>query len=278
MYNFRMMFTRENSPIILIRGGGDLASGVALRLHHAGFRVLITELPDPLVVRRLASFAQAVFDGSYCLEGVTCRLVSDAQQATAAFPAEGIPLMIDPEMKVKAELDIYAVVDCRMLKAKTVSEMDAARLVIGLGPGFTAGENCHAVIETNRGPFLGRVFWHGSAEPDTGVPEQVKGFDVQRVLRAPADGVLHAQVEIGAQLEGDDLIAVVGGCDLRAPFKGVLRGLIHDGLMVKKGMKIGDLDPRCDNRLCVIASEKALAIGGCVLEAIMSSLMGDRHN
>lgn len=272
-----MMFTRENSPILLLRGGGDLASGVALRLHHAGFRVLITELPDPLVVRRLASFAQAVFDGSYNLEGVIGRLVTDARQAAAAFAVGEIPVMIDAEMKVKADLDIYAVIDCRMLKARTDSQISAARFVVGLGPGFTAGGNCHAVIETNRGPYLGRVFWQGSAEPDTGIPERVKGFDAERVLHAPADGVLHAQVEIGALLEADDLIAVVGGSELRAPFKGALRGLIHDGLMVKKGMKVGDLDPRCDTRLCALASDKALAIGGGVLEAVMASLLDETN-
>jgi xanthine dehydrogenase accessory factor len=143
-------------------------------------------------------------------------------------------------------------------------------LVIGLGPGFVAGENCHAVIETNRGPFLGRVYWQGSAEADSGIPETVRGFTVERVLYAPTNGVLHAKVEIGEILDMGTPIAEINGQMVTAKFKGVLRGLIHDGLKVEKGTKIGDLDPRCDVRLCSLASDKALSIGGGVLEALLA--------
>ncbi len=266
-----MIFERSNAPIILVRGGGDLASGAALRLQRVGFRVLVTELQGPLVVRRLASFAQAVFDGNYLLEEVRGTLVSNAEDALAAMNNGEVAVAIDPELHLIAGLNLFAVVDGRMLKDKTDGNL-TAHCVIGLGPGFTVGQNCHAVIETNRGPFLGRVYWEGNAEHDTGIPESVRGFNVERVLYAPETGVVHEKAGIGAILEKDALIAEVSGAEVRAKFKGVLRGLIHEGLSVRQGMKIGDLDPRCDPRLCRLASDKALAIGGGVVEAILTML------
>lgn len=265
-----MLYDRKTAPIILIRGGGDLASGVALRLFRVGFRVLITELAEPLVVRRMASFAQAIFDTSYKFEEVTGVLVTDAGSALKAMAEDRLPVMIDPDMDCISFLELYAMIDGRMLKSKTDAYLSTAPRVIGLGPGFTAGVNCHAVVETNRGPFLGRVYWQGSAEEDSGVPESVRGFDVQRVLYAPADGTLQALANIGDQLQENDPIARVNGRLVTARFKGVLRGLIHDGLMVSEGLKIGDLDPRCDPRLCTLASDKSLAIGGGVLEALFA--------
>jgi len=267
-----MLFERNISPIILIRGGGDLASGAALRLHRAGFRVIITELPGPLVVRRLASFAQAVFDGACILEEVKGVLVSSHEEARNALDRGEVAVAIDPDLQMVKSLEVFAVVDGRMLKEKTDSDIAAFSHIIGLGPGFTVGQNCHAVIETNRGPFLGRVYWKGNAERDTGIPESVRGFDVERVLYSPDEGILREKASIGEVLEANDLIAEVDGAEVRAKFKGVLRGLIHDGLRVKKGMKIGDLDPRSDPRLCTLASDKALAIGGGVLEAVVIML------
>lgn len=266
-----MLFQGNNAPTVLIRGGGDLASGVALRLHHVGFRVVITELSQPLVVRRLASFAQVVFDGHYRLEDVEGQLVKDAASALMALEAGKVAVIVDPRAEIRNQLPLFALVDGRMTKSAPDLKLDAAPRVIGLGPGFDAGVDCHAVVETNRGPYLGRVYWQGQAEPDSGVPESVKGFNVERVLYAPCAGVLSAHGNIGEIIEPGQMIADVDGIPVSAKFRGVLRGLIQSGLLVKKGLKIGDLDPRCTPSICALASDKALAIGGGVLEAILSS-------
>lgn len=264
-----MNFGELQSSTVLIRGGGDLASGVALRLHRAGFRVFITELAEPMVVRRNASFAQAVFSGSCKVEEVSAQLVNSVESALRVMELGQVPVLIDPVGESCSRLPLFGMVDGRMTKKAPDLGMDAAPIVVGLGPGFSAGINCHAVIETNRGPFLGRVYWQGSAEADSGIPETVRGFTVERVLYAPQAGILTAAAGIGDILELGALIAEVGGEPVKAKFKGVLRGLVQSGLYVKNHMKIGDLDPRCDVRLCTLASDKALAIGGGVLEALL---------
>lgn len=256
--------------IALVRGGGDLASGVALRLQRAGCRVAITELPQPLVVRRYVSFAEAVFRGRFTVEGVVAQRAADAEEARAVMARGEIAVLIDPDAACRHALQPTTIVDARMLKRAPDLGCDAAPLVIGLGPGFVAGENCHAVVETMRGHTLGRVFWSGAAEPDSGVPESVAERRSERVLRAPADGVLRNRVDIGAHLAAGELIATVGEAEVRAPFKGVLRGLLHDGLPVTRRLKIGDLDPRDDERYCTLVSDKSLAVGGAVLEALLS--------
>lgn len=259
--------------IVLIRGGGDLASGVALRLHRVGLRVVITELPEPLAVRRLVSFAEAVYTGEVVIEGVTARRVDDPSDTLRVLQvlAKGqIPVLIDPEARAIRLLHPHVVVDARMTKQPAELIPVPVSLIIGLGPGFTAGVNCHAVIETNRGHMLGRVLWKGSAEADTGVPEAVGDKQAERVLRAPAEGVLQARAEIGDHLEAGQVVAEIAGIAVKAPFRGVLRGLIHPGIRVHAGQKIGDLDPRDDPRYCTLVSDKSLAIAGGVLEAILS--------
>lgn len=273
-----MLFQEKESPIVLIRGGGDLASGVALRLYHVGFRVLVTELPEPLVVRRLASFAQVIFDGHYRLEDAEGVLVEDAPSALQVMNTGRVAVTIDPPAALRKQLPLFALIDGRMTKKTPELSKEAAPLVVGLGPGFTAGLDCHAVVETNRGPNLGRVYWQGQAEADSRVPESVKGYNVQRVLYAPAEGRLAARAEIGQILEEGQVIAEVAGKPITAPFRGVLRGLIHDGLQVKEGLKVGDLDPRCNPAICTIASDKALAIGGGVLEALLSNRIPGGQN
>jgi xanthine dehydrogenase accessory factor len=261
------------SFIILLRGGGDIASGVALRLHKAGLRVAISELEEPLAVRRLVSFSEAVYQGEINIEGVAGKRVKDPTdqlKILRVFAQSQIPVLIDPNGEAIKSLHPTVIVDARMTKQPPEIGMHAAALVIGLGPGFVAGENCHAAIETNRGHDMGRVIWQGAPEPDTGRPEFVSTRGEERVLRAPASGPLEARAEIGDRLEEGQLIAEVEGQPLSAPFKGVLRGLIHPGSQVTKGMKIGDLDPRDDPRLCTLVSDKALAVAGGVLEAILS--------
>jgi len=255
---------------ILVRGGGDLASGSALRLWRAGWEVIVTELPQPRVVRRLVSFAQAVYDGNAQVEEATAERVDDFGQAAAALKRHSVAVLVDPDADVRKLFCPHVILDGRMRKSPPEIGMDSALLTIGLGPGFTAGLDCHVVIETMRGPFLGRVIWQGSAERDTGIPEKVAGRQLERILRAPAAGVLEPNAEIGTFLKTGDTVARVAGLPVKAAFDGVLRGLIMGGVLVKAGEKIGDIDPRADPRLCYLVSDKSLAVSGGVLEAILS--------
>jgi xanthine dehydrogenase accessory factor len=265
-----------NRMMVVVLGGGDLATGVAWRLRRAGLNVCVTELPQPLAVRRLVSFAEAVTSGSITVEGLTARRAEDLQQALEMISQEEIPVLVDPQVRLiqdnllRNHFARVCLIDGRMRKTPPEFGREAAELVIGLGPGFVAGENCHAVIETNRGPGMGRVLWQGAAEADTGVPEAVARRRLDRVLRSPAEGYTRPFVAIGAHLEIGQPIAEVAGTQLLAPFQGVLRGLISPEVRVWPGLKIGDIDPRDDPRLCMQISDKALAVGGGALEAILS--------
>ena len=258
------------TSIILIRGGGDLATGVAHRLHKAGLKVLVTEIAQPLSVRRKVSFSEAVYDGAITVEGVPGKLATP-ETVLSILDEGAIPVLVDPSLKIlNTDLPITVLVDATLRKRPSDLPIDSAKLTIGLGPGFTAAKDVHAIIETNRGHTLGRVYWQGTALADTKLPEQVLGIRAERVLRAPADGKLIAHGEIGHHFDKGDIICEVDGVPLKAPFNGSLRGLIRPGLIVKKGLKIGDLDPRDDPRYCTLISDKSLALGGSVLEAILS--------
>lgn len=257
--------------LILLRGGGDLASGVALRLHHAGFRIVIAELPRPLAVRRLVAFSEAVYEGQIRVEDVTARFVRE-DQIQATLEARAIPVLVDPEANILLRFAFHAVVDARLLKTPAQPLPRLVPLHIGLGPGFHAGQNCDAVIETRRGHTLGRVYWEGTTAPDSGQPEG----DPRRVLRAASAGTLIAHAEIGDHLQEGQLVAEIADTHTRtqvhSPFKGVLRGLLRNGMEVTRGLKLGDVDARDDPDLCRLVSDKALAVGGGVLEAIMTHL------
>ena len=255
--------------LILIRGGGDLASGVALRLRRVGLNVVITELPQPLAVRRTVCFAEAVHEGQTTVEGLTARYIPDADdmlKIVNALAKGQIPVIVDPDCKSAQTLHPLVIVDARMTKRPPEPFPHRALLYLGLGPGFIAGQNCHAVIETQRGHSLGRVIWEGTTRPDTTKPEG----DPRRALRAPADGALTARAQIGEHVEEGQVIAEIDGQPVTAPFAGVLRGLLRPGLRVTRGTKIGDVDARDDPRLCQFVSDKALAVGGGVLEALLT--------
>jgi len=261
---------------IIVRGGGDLASGVALRLFRLGLKVIITELPQPLFVRRAVSFGEAVYRSQTQVEDVTAMLARDLDHCEEIFRQGQLPVLIDPSFNIAAQLKDrsdapFVLIDARMTKQPPGLGMDVAALVIGLGPGFEAGRNCHAVIETNRGHWMGRVIWNGSAERDTGAPEKVNAIGAGRVLRSPVDGELVAFAEIGDSIAAGQVIAEVGGVAVKAPFQGVLRGLLHPGLTVWKGLKIGDLDPRADPIFCFTVSDKSLAVAGGVMEVLFSN-------
>jgi len=251
---------------VLIRGGGDLATGVALRLHRSGMRVAIAELRQPLAVRRTVSFSEAVYEGAQTVEGVEARLI-EANQLSTWNEADGIPVIVDPQATLLASIRFTVVVDARLLKSRPTPLPAPAPLHIGLGPGFTAGSDCHAVIETRRSHTLGRVYWSGSTQPDSGEPEG----DLRRVLRAPVDGVIAGIKNIGEYcMEGEAIAVIDSEHTVTSPFGGMLRGLIRSGLQVTKGLKIGDVDVRNDPAACALVSDKSLAIGGGVLEAILT--------
>lgn len=257
---------------VLVRGGGDLGSGVVLRIRRAGWDVLVTELPEPKVVRRTVSFAQAIYSQDVRVENIIARRVQTPEQIDDALADEVVPVLVDPDATIIPTFTPQVVVDARMRKLPSDLGSDVAPLIIGLGPGFVAGNDCHAVVETNRGPFLGRVYWHGTAQVDTGIPEIVGGFRGERVLRASQDGILEPLTEIGQLLRQGETVARVNDVLITAPFDGVLRGLMQGGLSVQNGEKVGDVDPRGDPRLCWLVSDKALAVAGGVLEVILTWL------
>jgi xanthine dehydrogenase accessory factor len=266
---------RTDFPHVVIRGAGDLASGVALRLHRSGFPVIHTEIARPLAVRRTVAFAQAVFDGVCRVEEVIGRRCTLAD-AAAVVAAGEIAVIIDPAGETLRRLQPVVVVDAIMAKRNTGTRREDAPLVVALGPGFTAGTDCHAVIESERGHNLGRVIWQGSAAPDTGEPGELPGVGRRgsRVLRAPAAGQVIGRVAIGDRVAASAELAIIQDETGRehsivAPFDGVLRGLIHPGVAVYAGLKIGDLDPRAEVAACFTVSDKSLAMGGGVLEAIL---------
>jgi xanthine dehydrogenase accessory factor len=256
--------------LVLVRGGGDLASGVAWRLHQCGFRVLITEIPQPLAVRRTVSFCEAVYDGQAVVEGVRGVRIRGAREASTLWNRGEIPVLVDPGCSVKGEIRPDVLVDAIMAKRNLGTSLKDAPLVIALGPGFEAGKDAHFVVETNRGHHLGRLIRTGRAETNTGVPGPVRGKTTERVLRAPSDGKWRNALEIGTPVSRGELVGTVEDMPVRAGTDGVLRGLIRAGVSVRKGYKVGDIDPRGQRDYCYSISDKALAIGGGVLEGIIS--------
>ncbi len=254
-------------PLCLLRGGGDLATGVAWRLFRAGWPVIVLELAQPMAVRRDVSLASAVPDGLVDIEGMVGRRVDSTDEALTVAWAGEVAVLVSPSIP-SVEADV--VVDARLAKVNLDTLITDAELVIGLGPGFTAGVDCHAAVETQRGHQLGRVLWEGRTAPNTGVPGVVDGKGAERVLRAPADGTVAWNRHIGDTTEAGKVIGSVGGTPVTAPFAGLIRGLIAPATPVTKGTKIGDVDPRLDLTVRGMISDKALAIGGGVVEAILT--------
>jgi xanthine dehydrogenase accessory factor len=265
-----MMSPRD--VLVLIKGAGDLASGVAARLQRCGFPVVMTELAEPLMVRRTVAFGEAVYAAEAIVEGIVARRADGLPDVRAALECGAIPVLVDPLASCRSELKPFVLVDAIMAKRNTGTTGADAPLVIGLGPGFTAGIDCHAVIETNRGHAMGRVLWQGQAEPNTAMPGEVAGRCAERVLRAPGTGMLRSYVAIGDQVTSGQIVASVDGQVVPAGLDGVLRGMLHTGLWVVAGTKLGDVDPRAEPMHCFTFSDKSLAIGGGVLEAILTWL------
>jgi xanthine dehydrogenase accessory factor len=260
---------KENIMLVIIKGAGDLASGIALRLRHAGFDIAMTEIPQPTAVRRTVCFSGAVYHGETRVEDLGAALVKDEGEMRDCFSRGCIAVFVDPGASIVKRFQPAALVDAIMAKKNTGTRVTDAPAVIGVGPGFTAGIDCHAVVETKRGHTLGRVLTEGSALPNTGVPGDIGGYTVERLLRSPADGIFEARANIGDTVHRGDTVAAVNGLPVRAEIDGILRGLLPPGIPVSKGMKAGDIDPRCEVSHCFTVSDKALAVAGGVLEAIL---------
>lgn len=256
--------------VIAIRGAGEMATGVACRLYRANFRrILMLEAPSPLAVRRQVSFCEAVHDRTATVEGIEAIRVEGEGEIDRAWAAGMVAVKVDPAGESLARLKPDAFIDAVIAKRNVGTSITDAPLVVALGPGFVAGSDCDVVVETNRGHDLGRLIWEGSAEPDTGIPGTVAGYGKERVLRAPAAGIFSTGCRIGARIGKGDLVGRVGEEEVRAEIDGVLRGLIRPGSAVSKGLKIGDVDPVGDAACCATVSDKARALGGAVLEALL---------
>lgn len=255
--------------LVLIRGAGDLASGVALRLCRAGLAVVMTDLPQPTAIRRTVCFSQAIRFGETTVEDVTAVLAKTPEDVERALLGGKIPVLADPEARCRAWLRPDALVDAILAKKNLGTKITDAPVVIGVGPGFCAGRDCHAVVETMRGHTLGRVIRNGEPIPNTNIPGLIGGFAGERVLRAPDTGIFHQLREIGDLVVSGETMGEVNGQPMRCTISGVLRGILPDGTAVVKGMKSGDVDPRGDVSACYTASDKAIAIGGGVLQAIL---------
>jgi xanthine dehydrogenase accessory factor len=256
--------------VVLIRGAGEIASGVAHRLHQSHFRICMTEIPDPLAVRREVAFSEAIYEGGKEVEGVRAKFISKPEEIESVWEKDGIPVFVDPDgKKTRNFLKPDVLVDAIMAKKNLGTQVNDAPLVIGLGPGFVAGKDVHIVIETNRGHDLGKMILKGAAEPDTGIPGEISGYTMERLLRTMKKGIFHPQKSIGDRVNRGSVVAVVEDFPVIAKISGVVRGLLREGVEVKKGMKIGDIDPRSKKESCFTISDKARAIGGGVLEAIL---------
>ena len=258
------------SPIVLIRSAGEMASGIAWRLHRANVRRLcMVDLGDPLCVRRTVAFCPALEDGSATVEGVEAVAAGSAAAIFAAWRNGQIAVVRTADWSAIQGIVPDVVVDAIIAKRNLGTRIGDAPLVIGLGPGFAAGVDCHVVVETNRGHHLVRLSHHGSAEPDTRMPGDIAGYTAPRRLLAPLAGGIPSDRAIGQRVAVGETVGQVGDAPVIAGVEGILRGLIRPGTAVSAGLKLGDVDPRCEPQHCHTVSDKARALGGAVLEAVM---------
>jgi xanthine dehydrogenase accessory factor len=263
-------------PVALVKGAGDLATGVALTLARAEFSVVMTETPRPTVVRRAVAFAEAVYEGRACVEGLEAVLVASLREIPSALANGNVAIIVDPSASILAHLVPDLLVDAIVAKRNLGTRITDARAVVGLGPGFFAGRDVHAVVETMRGPTLGDVIMHGEALADTGVPAERNGFGKERVLRSPGQGPFVPLKRIGDRVRRGEPVGLVGDLPVLSELDGVLRGLLHHGLRVEAGFKLGDVEPGSEPCECDQVSDKALTIGQGVVKAARILLDSDR--
>ena len=260
--------------LIIVRGGGDLATGSVYKLKKSGFPVLILEVANPSAIRRNVAFCEAVYLGTQTVEDMTCHLAQSLEQAETFLREGRLTVLVDPAGDAISKLKPLAVVDAILAKKNLGTNRDMAPITVALGPGFTAGVDVDAVVETKRGHNLGRVLWSGSAAANTGIPGIIGGFGKERVIHCPAKGILRNVKHITDTVSKGDIIALVetgnGTIPVKATLDGILRGLIRDGYPVNVGFKMADIDPRTEELgNCFTISDKARCIAGGVLEAIL---------
>ena len=256
--------------LVMIKGAGDIASGIAMRLWRAGINVVMTDLPRPSSIRRTVCFSEAVYRGETMIEEVRARRAENTADALRLLEENILPVIVDPKAESAKELHPEVIVDAILAKENLGTAITDAPGVVGVGPGFTAGVDCHAVVETMRGHTLGRVIWSVGAIPNTGVPGEIGGYTVERVMHSPCGGVFHALRQIGDTVEAGETVATVGGEPLYAKITGTLRGILPEGFEVpREHFKSADVDPRCRLFHCFTVSDKALSVGGGVLEAVL---------
>lgn len=255
--------------LVLIKGAGDLATGVAHRLKKCGFDVVMTEIERPTTVRRTVAFSQAVFDKSTEVEGIRGTLAKNIEEVKEIIKKGGVAVVIDEKAEIINELKPDAIVDAIIAKKNLGTSINDAPIVIALGPGFTAKVDCHCVVETKRGHYLGKVIYEGSAIPDTGVPGDIGGYTTERIIRATDDGNIKPIAHIGDYVEKGQTVAYVNDSVVLAEINGIVRGMLQENIKVFKGMKSGDIDPRCEKEHCFTISDKARSIAGGVLEGIL---------
>lgn len=255
--------------LVVVRGGGDIASGIIHRLYKSGYKVVVLEINKPTVIRRTVSFAQAIYDNQIEIEGVKAFKANDINEVYDILNDNNIPVVVDSKGEYIKKLNPFVLVDAILAKKNIGTKINFAPIVIGVGPGFCAGVDVHAVIESNRGHNLGKVILNGYAEANTGVPGNINGFSTERVIRSHKSGIVKHVLKIGNKVSKGDLIGYIDDSPFYAKIDGVLRGLIQEGIKVDNDFKIGDIDPRGVKEYCFTISDKARAIGGAVLEAIL---------
>ena len=253
---------------IIVRGAGDLATGIIAKLHNANFNVIALETSQPTSIRRYVSFSEAIYNNQFEVEGIKATLCTSSNLEKTL--SQGIALLIDPKAELIDQIKPLAVVDAIIAKRNIVTRINMAPIVIGVGPGFESTVDCHAVIETKRGHDLGRIYYQGCAYPDTKIPGNVAGYTIERVIKAPISGELKVIKDITAIVDKGETILTIDGVEVKAQIPGLIRGMIRDKTFVKKGMKIADIDPRVEEKdNCYKISDKARCIAGGVLEAIL---------
>lgn len=258
----------QTLPLVVVHGGGDLATGAIQKLHRAGLPVVVLETARPTAIRRTVALCEAVYTGTYQVEDIACKRVETVNEALACHTQNAVPLLVDPSGESIPSFAPGAVVDAILAKRNLGTHRGMAPVTVGLGPGFIAGKDVTAVIETVRGHDLGRLILQGAALPNTGIPGEIGGKSAQRVLHAPVAGTVRHVNSIGDVVQQGETIFYIGDTPVAAPFTGLLRGLIRQGLKVPKGMKVADVDPRTDVNVFTI-SDKARCLGGAVLEAVL---------
>lgn len=257
---------------VLIKGAGDLATGIAWRLHRAGFKVIMTEIAQPLTVRLTVAYSNAVYHDEVEIEGIKGKLVNSYLQAKEVLAQDKIAVIIDEQAQIKQEFKPDVIIDAIMAKRNLNTTINEAPVVIAIGPGFVAGKDCHYVVETKRGHFLGKVIEAGSAIENTGIPGNIGGYTTERIIRANGEGIFKSVAKIGDFVETGDIVAYVDKRPVKALISGIVRGMLHDNILVTDKMKCGDIDPRAEKSHCFSISDKSRAIGGGALEAVLYGL------